>query len=178
MKSLFIAILFSIFYVAYLLFTQLLFGDNNLTEIKGQLHKKHSYVKADTLLNNKIINCAYLSFLMREDKRLYELKVDIDGIHQGFNVFGGVDRKLELAGQISVWIKKSDLMNASPKIYKILADEVQIYENLNKPGDNGLLILSISCLIAFFIAVYFCMKHHVYISSFIKTVEFKIVITK
>ena len=49
MKSLVAIILFSIFYFGYILFTQILFGDNNLIEIKGQLTKKYNFVQTDTL---------------------------------------------------------------------------------------------------------------------------------
>lgn len=159
MKSLSVVLLFSIFYFGYVLFTQLLFGDNNLIEIKGQLTKKYNFVQTDTLKNKQLVKCAYLSFLMKNDKRLYVIKLDIDGVYQGFNVFGGVSKELENAGQISVWVKKSDLYKIRPKVYRILTDDVTVYEIINKPGNNKILFLLITLVAGFLAFTYFVLNY-------------------
>ncbi|MFA6278094.1 MAG: hypothetical protein WC622_15200 [Pedobacter sp.] len=157
MKSLFVGFLFLIFYAGYLLFTHLLFGENNLIELQGQLQKKENFVETETM-DHKSTEYAYLTFMLENDRRLYILKVDINGIYQGFNVFGGVNKSLRDAGQISVWIKKSDYLKIRPKIYKIYTDGTAIFELKKKPGNNAVLYTVLACLTFLFAAIYYSSK--------------------
>lgn len=158
MKHFLISLLFLIFYGCYLLFTQLLFGDNNLIELKGKLQNKRNFVQLE-MKNDKTIEYAYLTFKLKNDKRNYILKVDINHVHQGFNVFGGVNKSLRDAGQISVWIKKADYVNISPTIYKIETDGLIIFELKKKPGNNGRLFLVLTILSSLFLLIYAVLKN-------------------
>ena len=169
MKSLFAAILFSIFYLGYVLFIQLLFEGDKLIEIKGQLAKKYNFVKTDTLKNNKTVECAYLSFLMKNDRRLYILKLDIEGIYQGFNAFGGVNIKLENAGQISVWVKKSEFNKIRPKVYRISTDDVIVYEIIKKPGNKEILSLLLTVITGILTLIYYIVNFKQEILAFLRS---------
>jgi hypothetical protein len=173
MKSLFAVILFFIFYFGYVLFIQLLFEDDKLIEIKGQLTKKHNFVKTDTLKNKKTVKCAYLSFLMKNDKRLYVLKLDIEGVYQGYNAFAGVDKELENAGQISVWIKNSELHKIRPKVYRISTDDVTVYEIIDKPDDNNLSYLLLTLITGFLTLTYYITTYKQEILAFLRVLRLK-----
>ena len=86
MKKILLVLLLLIFYGCYLAFFKLLFGYDELVEIKGSLKKTNSFVKTDTLKNKQVIKNTYLCFNLRDDKRVYTLKVHID------SVYGGVTR--------------------------------------------------------------------------------------
>lgn len=173
MKSLFAVIFFSIFYFGYILFIQLLFEDDKLIEIKGQLTKKHNFVKTDTLKNKKAVKCAYLSFLMKDDKRLYILKLDIEGVYQGFNAFAGVDKELENAGQISVWIKKSEFHKIRPKVYRISTDDVTVYEIIDKPDDANLSHLLLTFITGFLTLTYYITTYKQEILALLRNLSLK-----
>lgn len=71
------------FYASYMLFIQLLIGDHELVKIKSQYTKSLSYVKADTLKNKQALNFVYFNFNLKEDKRVYILKANIDSVNGG-----------------------------------------------------------------------------------------------
>ncbi len=160
MRALLIIMLFIIFYGFYLLFTQLLFGENNLIMIKGQLYHKPIIVVEDLMKDNKQIKCVVLNFRLRDDKRLYNIKLNIDSVYQGFNALGGVNLSLENAGILKVWIKKSDFNSVRPKVYNLTADDINIYSQTAKPGNNAKLYLIISCLTLMFMAIYHLLNNY------------------
>lgn len=158
MKKFAVLILFLIFYAGYVLFTQFIFGDNNLVEIKGQVFKRNNFLQTDILKNKEIVNYALLSFILKGDRRLYILKLNINGIYQGFNAFGGVNKSLRDAGQVSVWIKKSTFKDVRPKVYKIFVDGRKVFETMNKPGNNASLVILISGIVVCFMTTYYTLK--------------------
>lgn len=160
MKGLIIIVLFIIFYGCYLLFTQLLFGDNNLIMIKGQLYHKPINAVEDVMIDHKIVKCAVLNFTLRDDKRLYTIKLNIDSVSQGFNALGGVNLSLENSGQLKVWIKKADFNLTRPKVYSLEADDKSIYNQNNKPGNNAKLYGFIACLALLFTSIYYLLKNY------------------
>ncbi|TCC86461.1 hypothetical protein EZ428_23635 [Pedobacter frigiditerrae] len=164
MRAILIIILFIIFYGFYVLFTQLLFGENNLIMIKGQLYNKPINTVEDIMIDNKTVKCAVLYFTLRDDKRLYTIKLNIDSVYQGFNALGGVDLSLENAGQVKVWVKKSDFNSKRPKVYSLEADDINIYQT-DKPGNNTKLYSFIACLALLFAAIYYLLKNHKVISA-------------
>lgn len=160
MKSIYPLSLFILFYCIYLLFTQILFGDNNLIRVKGQLLKKHRFVETDTINQKDINNYAYLTFLLKKDHRFYILKLDINQVKDGTRVLKGVELSLENADEITVWIKKSSLNQIRPKVYKIDADDTVIFELPHKPSNNTrsfalLILLSLSFYIVYYLPKYF-----------------------
>ncbi|WP_316787025.1 hypothetical protein [Pedobacter frigiditerrae] len=165
MRGLLIIILFIIFYGFYVLFTQILFGENNLIMIKGQLYNKPINSVEDILINDKTIKCAVLNFTLRGDKRLYSIKLNIDRVYQGFNALAGVNLSLENSGQLKVWIKKSDFNLIRPKVYSVEADDVNIYNQTDKPGNNAKLYSFIACLALLFVSIYYLLNNYAVISA-------------
>jgi len=160
MKAILIFILFIISYGCYLLFTKLLFGDNNLIMIEGQLYNKPITAVENVVSNNKTVKCAVLNFTLKDDKRLYTIKLNIDSVYQGFNALGGVNLSLENSGQLKVWIKKADFNLTRPKVYSLEADDKNIYNQVAKPGNNAKLYSFIVCLSLLFISIYYCLKNY------------------
>lgn len=90
MKGLLIIILFIVFYIGYLTFTKVLFGYNNLVIIEGLLYHKPINRMEDISIDKKTVKCVVLNFL-RDDRRLYTIKLNIDSVDQGSNALGGVN---------------------------------------------------------------------------------------
>jgi len=128
-----ILILLSLF--SYVIFTQILFAENNLIELKGTLYKTHQFTKKEKK-GDKEIEYAYLTFMLNGSNKFFILKLNVDSLHQGFNLFTGVNKSLNYAGQIKVKIKKSDILKVRPVVYEIYADDQNIYERMKKPLGN------------------------------------------
>jgi hypothetical protein len=160
MKGIIITLLFLTFYGSYLIFTQLLLADNNLIAIDGQLIYKDNILAYDSIAVNQKIKCAILTFKLREDKRLYTIKLNIDSVYQGFNALRGVELALENAGQIKVWIKKSEISVMKPKVFKLAADEKNIYDQTSKQGNNIKLYGMLTGLIVLFSCTYYLLKNY------------------
>ena len=160
MRVLLIISICTAIYASYVLFTPTLFGDDNLIKLEGSLDRKYRFVRPDTLSNKKTIDCAYLIFVLRNDKRFYALKLNIDSVPDGFNIFAGVDQKLEGRQKIAVWIKKSAISEISPKVYKLKADEEQIYLNLKKDDDKFLLNIALLVVALALIILYFFITNY------------------
>ncbi|MEE1945598.1 hypothetical protein VRU48_10820 [Pedobacter sp. KR3-3] len=158
MKKLRIISLFIISYLFYLLFTQLLFAEDNLVQLKGQLLKKDNFMELDQHDQKRPINYVCLSFMLQKDKRLYILKLDVDGIAEGFRVLKGVDLSLGKAGEIAVWVKKSDRNKIRPKVYKVEADGLSVFELPYRPGNNAFLFLMLALLALAFASTYYLPK--------------------
>ena len=126
-------ILLSLF--SYVIFTQILFAENNLIELKGTLYKTHQFTKKEKK-DDKEIEYAYLTFMLNGSNKFFILKLNVDSLHQGFNIFTGVNKSLNYAGQIRVKIKKSDILKVRPMVYEIYADDQNIYERKNRPFGN------------------------------------------
>ena len=168
MKGLIITLLFILFYGCYLLFTQLLFSDNNLIIVKGELYHKPINSVEELLIKGKTVKCAVLNFTLKDDRRLYTIKLNIDSVYQGFNALGGVNLSLENAGQLKVWIKKSDFNLTRPKVYSLEADDINIYNQTDKPGNNAKLYSSIACLALLFVSIYYLLKNYEVVSTKLK----------
>jgi hypothetical protein len=160
MRILLIISICTVIYSSYVLFTPTLFGDDNLIKLEGSLDRKYRFVRPDTLSNKKTIDCAYLIFVLRNDKRFYALKLNIDSVPNGFNIFAGVDEKLEGRQKIEVWIKKSAINEISPKVYKLKADEEQIYLNLKKNEDKVLLNIVLLVVALVLIFLYYILNNY------------------
>ena len=133
---------------SYLIFTQILFAENNLIVLKGSLNKTHQFTKKEK--NGELeTDYAYLTFMLNGSKKFFILKLNIDSVHQGFNLFTGVNKSLHYAGQIKVKIKKSDVLKVRPTVYEVYADDLNIYGRIKKPLSNIylFLLLSISLLL-------------------------------
>jgi hypothetical protein len=159
MKKFLTILLFVIFYGAYMLFTQLIFGENNLIPIKGKLWQKYNFVKVEAL-DQKERQYAYLTFYLKGDPHQYTLKADIENVQQGNQVFAGVDQSIDRAAELEVWIRKGDLANLNLRVYKISADGAQVFNIPIKPASNGLLCTYILCLSILFLLVYYLLKKH------------------
>lgn len=147
----------------YALFTQILFAETNLIELKGELQNSYQFIKKEEF-GGKEIKVAYLSFTFKkkeDQQQFFNLKVNIDSVKEGANIFGGVRKSLKEAKELHVWIEKSEKAKLQPRVYKILADEENIYERINKPLDRiylfAALAISVS-LVGFF--YYFFRKQH------------------
>lgn len=158
MKKLRIISLSIIFYLFYLLFTQLLFADDNLVQLKGKLLKKDNFMQLDHNQQNHPVNYACLSFMLQRDKRLYVLRLDVDGLAEGFRVLKGVDLSLGKASEIVVWIKKSDRYKVRPKVYKVESDGLSVFELPYRPGNNAFLFMMLALLALAFATTYYLPK--------------------
>ncbi|WP_199120699.1 hypothetical protein [Pedobacter sp. ASV28] len=135
MKGLLISFLFIISYAFYLIFLQIIFGDNTLISVKGRLLQKFNFTKTEIEGRAKV-DYIYLSFQLKGDDRFYTLRLATTDKVQDVNAFGGVDLKLKNAGELEVFIKKGDLVNISPKVYQIKADGESIFSIKKSPGNN------------------------------------------
>lgn len=158
MKKLRLASLFVISYLFYLFFTQLLFADNNLIQLKGQLLKKDNFMELDHNDQKRVVNYVCLSFMLQKDKRFYVIKLDVDGIAEGFRMLKGVDQSLSKADEIAVWIKKSDRYKIRPKVYKVETDGLSVFELPHRPGNNAFLFLMLALLALAFATTYYLPK--------------------
>lgn len=121
--------------IGYVSLTKLIFGEENLVKIDGQLKEQKLFVKLDEISRKKV-ECSYLTFFMNRDAKLYTLKMIPDSSQNAKYLFYGVARKLTLSGQLAVWIKKEDLKKIAPKVFRIEADGEAIYEIKAKPNNN------------------------------------------
>ncbi|RZK47458.1 MAG: hypothetical protein EOO87_21935 [Pedobacter sp.] len=137
MRSIFNILLFAIIYGGYLLLTNFLFGNDNLVAIKGKPNYRNINIKNEAIENKDSLEIAVFTFRLIGNKRFFNLKMDIDNVHQGFNVFGGVNKALSEASEVVVSIRKGEADEDFPKVYKILADDEVVYEIKKKPGDNA-----------------------------------------
>lgn len=158
MKRIRLISLFIISYLFYLLFTQLLLGNDNLVQLKGQLLKKENFMELDQNNQNRPINYACLSFMLEKDKRLYILKLDVDGVEEGFRALKGVDRSLGEAGEITVWIKKAERDKIRPKVYRVNADDTSIFELPYQPAHNTFIFIVLVLLAISFATTYYLPK--------------------
>lgn len=156
------------FYASYVLFIQLLIGDNELVKIKNQYSKSISYVKPDTLKNKQVINSVYFNLILKDDKRTYILKANVDSVYGGANAFGGVKKALENAGHITVWIRNGEMTSLAPKVYQIYADDEMVFENTRKPINHIALSLMLIAIIFISCAFYYCYYNYEIISEKIK----------
>jgi len=141
---------------AYVIFTQLLFEETNLIELKGKLQYSYQFTRKENFKGNEI-NVAYLSFtFMRkeENNQFFNIKLNIDSLKRGVNIFSGVRKSLNDASEISVWIEKADESKLHPKVYKIYADEENIYERIKKPFDRIYLFTLFGCSILIVCSLY------------------------
>lgn len=147
-----ILILLSLF--SYVIFTQILFAENNLIALKGTLYKTHQFTKKEKK-DDKEIEYAYLTFMLNGSNKFFILKLNVDSVYQSFNLFTGVHKSLKYAGQIKVKIKKSDILKVRPVVYEVYADDQNIYELKNKPFGNIYLfaILGFTLLVAVVLSI-------------------------
>ena len=75
MKNLLLLLLFVVFYAGLLIFTQLLFGDDDLISIKSKAIKIYTFTKTDTLKNKEVNHFAYLCFYLSEEKKAVHFKI-------------------------------------------------------------------------------------------------------
>jgi hypothetical protein len=156
MKNLMIAFLIIAFYAAYLFFTKILFGDENLIIIKGRL-PKFKLIETKTS-RTQTSELAYLIFKLDKDDRLYTSKVDITGTEKGDDIFIGVVHSLKHAGEIEVSIKKAEIAAAKPKVYQIKADGKEIFGIIKKPGNNSNLFLVMLLFTLLFCSAYYWLQ--------------------
>lgn len=112
---------------SYVIFTQILFAENNLIVLKGSLNKTHQFTKKEKS-GEQETEYAYLTFMLNGSNKFFILKLNVDSVKQGFNIFSGVNKSLKYAGQIKVKIKKSDILQVRPAVYEIYADDQNIYQ--------------------------------------------------
>lgn len=160
MKKMYWGLLVLSLYAGYLLFFQLLFGENELVAIKSQHITNYGFEKKDTLRNKQVINSIYLCFKLSEDTRIYTIHANIDSVKGGLNAFGGVKKALESAGEVTVWIRRAEISSIAPKVYQIFTDDEKVFEITKRPGNNFLLSLMllatifVSCTIYYYAAIY------------------------
>lgn len=159
MKKFFIGLLFLIFYSAYMLLTQLIFGDNNLIPIKGELWRKYTFVKVE-MPKNIATHFAYLTFYLKGDPHQYTLKAEVENVQKGNLIFSGVSQAIGQAGNLEILVRKGDLANLNIRVYQISADSNQVFNIPIKPANNGQLIITISLLALLFLLVYFLFKKY------------------
>jgi hypothetical protein len=147
----------------YVIFTQILFAENNLIVLKGSLYKTHQFTKMEKNGNQETAY-AYLTFMLNGSNKFFILKLNIDSVHQGFNLFTGVNKSLHYAGQIKVKIKKSDALKVRPTVYEVYADDLSIYGRIKKPLSNIylFLLLSISLLLTATLFILDFLKKKIY----------------
>lgn len=137
MKHLFNFFLFAVIYGGYLLLTNFLFGNDNLVAITGKAYYRNIIIKKELSSSQDSIETAVFTFRLMGNKKFFNLKMDIDKVHQGFNVFGGVNKALSDASEVTVSIRKGEANEDLPKVYKVVADGETVYEIKKKPGDNA-----------------------------------------
>lgn len=120
---------------SYVIFTQILFAENNLIVLKGSLNKTHQFTKKEKS-GEQETEYAYLTFMLNGSNKFFILKLNVDSVKEGFNIFSGVNKSLKYAGQIKVKIKKSDILKVRPTVYEIYADDQNIYQRIKKPFSN------------------------------------------
>lgn len=120
---------------SYVIFTQILFAENNLIVLKGSLNKTHQFTKKEKSGEHET-EYAYLTFMLNGSNKFFILKLNVDSVKEGFNIFSGVNKSLKYAGQIKVKIKKSDILKVRPTVYEIYADDQNIYQRIKKPFSN------------------------------------------
>ena len=74
--------------------------------------------------------------MLNGSNKFFILKLNVDSVKEGFNIFSGVNKSLKYAGQIKVKIKKSDILKVRPTVYEIYADDQNIYQRIKKPFSN------------------------------------------
>ena len=155
MKKLLIGLLFIISYVFYLILLQILFGDDNLVCIKGQLFRKYNFTKTETE-DDTLVDYVYLNFQLKGDNRFFTLKVAVADKVKEANVFAGLDLDLKHAGELEVFVKKGDLASMSPKVYQIKADGQNIF-SMRTPRNNNIVLFRMlaGLLLIFCIGIYF-----------------------
>lgn len=158
MKKRYLISLFIISYLFYLLFTQLLLGDDNLMQFKGELLKKENFMQLDENNQNRPINYVCLSFMLKKDNKLYILKLNVAGVEDGFRALKGVDQSLGKANEVIVWIKKADRNKIRPKVYKVDADGVPIFELPYQPANNAFTFIMLVLLAISFATTYYLPK--------------------
>jgi len=153
MKAKYIIILLLCLF-SYVIFTQILFAENNLIVLKGSLNKTHQFTKKEKN-GAQETEYAYLTFMLNGSNKFFILKLNIDFVKEGFNIFSGVNKSLKYAGQIKVKIKKSDILQVRPAVYEIYADDQNIYQRNKKPFSNTYLfvILGLSLLVIAFLSI-------------------------
>lgn len=146
---------------SYVIFTQILFAENNLIVLKGSLNKTHQFTKKEKS-GEQETEYAYLTFMLNGSNKFFILKLNVDSVKQGFNIFSGVNKSLKYAGQIKVKIKKSDILQVRPAVYEIYADDQNIYQRNKKPFSNTYLfvILGLSLLIIAVLSIPRLHKNH------------------
>jgi hypothetical protein len=136
MKKLAVLILFALFYGCYMVFTQILFAEEDLISIKGNVIRQYTFVKTEEW-DKQQIKFTYLTFLLRGDERIYTLKVDAQNAVNGDRIFQGVYLALKESGEVKILVKKADLSKLGPKVYQIIADEQNIFDIKNKPSNQN-----------------------------------------
>ncbi|RZJ79153.1 MAG: hypothetical protein EOO47_11670 [Flavobacterium sp.] len=144
MKGLFNILLFAFIYGGYLLLTNFLFGNDNLITAKGKPSFRNIVIRKEAVKKtDDSIQVALFTFRLMGNNKFFNLKMNIENMHQGFNVFGGVNKTLSEAGEVTVSIRKGEAHENIPKVYKIVADEETIYEIKKKPSDNAKTFLTL-----------------------------------
>lgn len=93
--------------------------------------------------------------MLNGSNKFFILKLNVDSVKQGFNIFSGINKSLKYAGQIKVKIKKSDVLEVRPMVYEVYADEQNIYQRNKKPFSNTYLfvILGLNLLIMIILSI-------------------------
>jgi hypothetical protein len=156
MKKPLLFFLFIVCYAGYLIFTKLLFGDDNLVLIKGEL-AKHQLMNTTTSKADQI-NVASLAFRLNQDERLYRLSADIGNISNGSRLFDGVAQALKKANEIEIYVRRAELGSAKPKVYQIRTDGKEVFNLIKKPANNSRLYLFLLLLILLFSCAYYWLQ--------------------
>jgi hypothetical protein len=154
MKKPLLIFLFIVFYAGYLVFTKLLFGDDNLVLIKGKLPKYSNLAHTINFKENNI-DVACLTFKLNGDDRLYKLTADITNAANGPRLFDGVAQALKEANEIEVYITKSQLGSTIVKVYQIRTDDKEVFNLIKKPANNSRLYLLLLLLLLLFSSAYY-----------------------
>lgn len=150
MKLLVYFLLFSLAICGYFILIEIMFIDRRLVEIKGQLFKKHLFIKPE-VINKKQAYYSYLTFMLKDQSQFFILKLKTDSINKEKNIFEGIDKSIANANEISVWIQKTDQLDVTrPHVYRVDADGEIVFDRLKKPIEEYVLYLAlVSVIIAF-----------------------------
>ncbi len=166
MKNLLLLLLFVVFSAGFFLFTELLFGDDDLISIESQVIEIYTFTKTDTLKNKKVHHFAYLCFYLSDDKRQYTLRLSIDSAKESRNVFSGIESDLKDTRNVVVWVRRAEIGKTMLKVYRLYADSEKIFEIKKKPADTAFLTLLLSSAILIFCLIYYCYYRYKNIDRF------------
>ncbi|RNL54212.1 hypothetical protein [Pedobacter jejuensis] len=143
----------------YILFHDLFFNANELIKIKSKLENSEVSTEIKKVpkkyFGEDIYTYAVIRFKLKQVNQNFELLENITKLQSSENNMERLNSVLKDSEYISVFIRKSDLNNRFPDIYRIDADEYNAYNYEKKKSNQFTLFFILVGSSSFFFVIHF-----------------------